>query len=488
MPDSSKTSEHSPRRYPRWLDNAYYDLSGAVRGEPHSDLIPVADACMRVAAEDMKAPGPVPRVPYSARRGYAVRAVDTVGATSTHPVHLQMQCSARYRETGGDPAAKPLRPGECQHVHAGIPLPENADAVLYTPPEVTDEVTVPIVDKLKVTAPVHEGDNARLSGEDYARGATLVTRGTRITPEMQAVLIAAGVFTVPVYRRPRVGVVLSSYDAVPPANAEHASQRSDSMSGYVRSLLARWGYVSPSVELLAPLRTTDSSDTTRTTPEAAVPQDAQAAQETYREQLLDLMSRYDLLIGVGMPADATMLANGLGGPVSCFTHGQVHIHFDNTKERGFICGLGDDRTSPAISKRRAPVYRSGSSTDIARYESWFSYDRAIVLNVPGHTPEVATVMQLFVRRILDSMEGVAQPGPVWQKGTLASSVTRHALEHRFLWGVARTDESGSVVIQVSDDQSRLSLNSFATSNALVTICSGEGRLAAGECVDYLSLE
>ena len=449
---------------------------------------------MRVAAEDVKAPGPVPRVPYSLRRGYAVRAIDTIGATNSHPVHLQKESRGRYRETQGDPAANPLRPGECQDVDAGIPLPENADAVRYTPPEVTDEVTVPIVEKLKVTAPVRKGDNARLPGEDYARGATLVARGTRITPEMHAALIAAGVFTVPVYRRPRVGVLLSSYDAVPPASVEHAWQRPDSMSGYVRSLLARWGYMMPSVEWLAPLRPMDSSDTTRKTQEATEAQEAEEqqagreAQDAYREQLLDLMSRYDLLIGVGMPADAAMLANGLGGPVSCFTHGQEHIHFDNTKARGFICGLGDDRTAPVLGKRRDPVYRSESSTEIARYDSLPSYDRAIVLNLPGHTPEVATVMQLFVPRLLDSMEGVAQAGPVWQKGTLASPVTRHALEHRFLWGVAHTDESGRVVIQVSDDQEGLSLNAFATSNALVTIRNGEGQVAAGECVDYLSLE
>jgi molybdopterin biosynthesis enzyme len=413
-----------------------------------------------------------------------MRAADTAGATSSHLVELQIKSGATriYIKTGGDPIAHALGPGECAYIPAGIPLPENADAVLYTPPEVTDEVTVPIVDKLEVTASVRKGDNARLPGEDYARGATLVTRGTRITPQIQAVLIAAGVFTVPVYRRPRVGVVLSSYDAVPLANVEHAWQRPDSMSGYVCALLARWGYVTPSVEQLAPLPPTDSSDTTQTS------QDAKDAQETYREQLLDLMSRYDLLIGVGMPADAALLANGLGGPVSCFTHGQEHIHFDNTKERGFICGLGDDRTSPVISKRRDPVYRSGSSTDIARYETLFSYDRAIVLNVPGHTPEVATVMHLFVPRILDSMEGVAQPGPVWQKGILASPVTRQALEHRFLWGVARTDEGGRVVIEVSDDQNSLSLSAFATSNALVTIRNGEGQIAAGECVDYLSLD
>jgi len=367
-----------------------------------------------------------------------------------------------------------LGPGECTYFPAGFPLPENADAVLYSPPEETDEVTVPIVSTVKVTASVSKGDNARLAGQDYERGATLVARGTRITPQMQAVLIAAGVFTVPVYRAPRVGVVLSSYDAVPPENVEHTGQRPDSMTAYVRSLIAGWGYAAPTVEQLAPLPPTDSASA------------AHDAEEAYRDRLLDLMSRYDLLIGVGMPTDGAMLANGLGGPVSCFPHGQERVHFDNTKERGFMCGLGDDRTSPVVGKR--PHYRPDAPTEIFRYDGFFIYDRAIVLNVPGDTPEVAAVMHLFARRILDFMECVATPGPVWRRGTLEAPLTRHANEHRFLWGVAHTDENGRVVIQVSDDQHRQSLRPFAASNVLVTIRNGTDPLAAGECVDYLSLD
>jgi molybdopterin biosynthesis enzyme len=97
-------------------------------------------------------------------------------------------------------------------------------------------------------------------------------------------------------------------------------------------------------------------------------------------------------------------------------------------------------------------------------------------------------MHLFVRRILDSMEGLAHPEPVWRTGILASPVTRHPLEHRFPWGIAHTDETGRVVIQVNDDQNSLSLNTFATSNSLVAIRSGAGQIAKGQCVDYLSLE
>lgn len=327
---------------------------------------------------------------------------------------------------------------------------------------------------MRVTSDDVRAPDHRLLGDGYARGTTVVAQGTRITPRVQALLTAAGVLTVPVYKRPRVGVVLSSYDAVPPANVDHAWQRPDSMSAYVRSLLARWGYVTPSVEQLASLRLMDSQSA------------ANEARTIYIKRMLDLMSRYDLLIGVGMPADSWILSGGLGSAASCLRECRTHVHFDNTWERSFICGLGDHRTRPIVLYRR--LFRPGTLSRYCGSDGFTYYDRAVVLNIPGHTAEVATIMHVFVRRILDSMEGLAQPQPVWRTGTLASPITRHPLEHRYPWGVAHTDETGHVVIQVSDDQNSLSLNTFATSNVLVAIHSGAGQVATGERVDYLSLE
>lgn len=328
--------------------------------------------------------------------------------------------------------------------------------------------------RTRVTADDVKAPDHRLRGEGYTRGTTVVGRGTRITPHVQALLTAAGVLTVPVYERPRVGVVLSSHDAVPPADVEHAWQRPDSMSAYVRSLFARWGYLTPSVEQLPTLRRMDSQSA------------ANEGRKAYIKCLFELMSRYDLLIGVGMPADSSILSDGLGAASSCFREGYEHVHFDNTRERGFICGLGDHRTRPIVLYRR--LFRPGTLSRYCGSDGFTYYDRAVVLNIPGHTAEVATIMHVFVRRILDSMEGLAQPQPVWRTGTLASPITRHSLEHRYLWGIAHTDKTGHVVIQVSNDQNSLSLNTFATSNALVAIHSGAGQVTPGERVDYLSLE
>lgn len=443
-------------------------------GEIASEIVSVEHAFLRVAAQDVHAPDAVPRVPYSTCRGYAVRAADTAGASAAHPVELPSGSGlARYITHGGDPAARALRPGECQFLPAGIALPENADAVLPSIEALTDDVTPPPSFAERLTAELYEHANVHARGEDYARGALLVARGTRITAQLQAVLIAAGVLTLPVYKRPRIGVVLTSYDTVPAPDVTRPWQRADATGSYVRSVLARWGHAVPSVELFAPL----GAD--------GAPMYARDTHLAYVRRLLDVMSRYDLLIGIGMPADSMLLGLGLGGRFA-FPEGRRRVELDRSAGLRFALALGDDRTAPVRGKR--PIYRQGSSTDIAGWEAFASYDRAVVLNVPGYTPEVATTVQVAVRRILDLMEGVAQPGPVWRKGVLAGPITRRPTAHRFLWGGACVDENGRVAIQVSDDQSGLQLNTFATSNALVAIQAGAGHVGARECVDYVPLD
>ena len=195
-----------PSSEPPWLDLAYRLSTSCNVGERRSEIVPTEEAFSRVVAQDVHAPEPVPRVPYSLRSGHAVRAAETNGATSEAPIALNRRSEmATYFANGGDPALRALRPGECESVPAGIPLPRNADAVVPSLDESTDELNPPPVFEERIITPVHAGANVQMPGEDYKQGATLIARGTRITAQLQAVLIAAGVLIVPVYKRPQSG-------------------------------------------------------------------------------------------------------------------------------------------------------------------------------------------------------------------------------------------------------------------------------------------
>ena len=197
------------------------------------------------------------------------------------------------------------------------------------------------------------------------------------------------------------------------------------------------------------------------------------------------MSRYDLLIGVGMPADSSLRGRGLGGPFA-FPGSRRLIHFGTWAHKCFALAVSDDRTPPVLGKRA--IYRPGSTTEIAGSEGFAFYDRAIVLNLPGYIPDVAAYIHVAVRYIADLMEGVREPGPIWRKAALTHPLTRHQNVHRFLWGDAQIDETGRVSIQASEDQTGLHLNAFAASNALVAIQSGIGEVTVGESVDYILID
>lgn len=459
---------------PGWLDMAYDLFRSYEAGEIRSEIVPTEDACLRVVAEDVSAPEPIPRVPYAVRSGHAVRAAETSGATFAKPIDLTKKSGfAAFPKHEGDPALRALAAGESESMPAGMPLPEHADAVLPSDNEKTDHVSLDYPEGLRLTAPLRVGANVRLCGEDYARGATLVTRGTRLTAQLQAVLIAAGVLTIPVYKRPRIGVVLSSYDTVPAHEVIYPWQRRDASGNYARSILARWGHAVPPVEQIPPISATDS---------IRVRIDEN---EAYRKRLRELMSRYDLLIGVGMPADSALQGCGLGGPLA-FPMGRCRIKFDGDEGREFSVALGDDRSPRVLGKRM--IYRPGSTTDVVGCEGFAYYDRAIVLTLPGYTPDIAAIMHVAVRMILDLMEGVGAPGPFWRRGALANPITRRKETHRFLWGTARIDEGRRVAIEVNDDQNGLDLRTFSTANVLVAIQSGTGRIESGELVDYVATD
>ncbi|MCL6650638.1 MAG: molybdopterin molybdotransferase MoeA, partial [Chloroflexi bacterium] len=69
---------------------------------------------------------------------------------------------------------------------------------------------------LEVTRPVAPGENVVRLGDDVRQGAVIVPRGRRLRPQDLGALAGVGVTTAPVYRRPRVGIVPTGDEIVPP--------------------------------------------------------------------------------------------------------------------------------------------------------------------------------------------------------------------------------------------------------------------------------
>jgi molybdopterin molybdotransferase len=171
------------------------------------ETVPVAAALHRVPAGPVPATASLPGFDRSTVDGYAVRAADTFGASDGLPAYLDLLGAVRM---GAAPEVA-VKPGGCVTVPTGAALPAGADAVVMV--EFTAE-TVP--GTVEVTRPVAAGSGLVRADEDVAAGAPLVGGGRPLRAPELGLLAAAGVPSVTVHTRPRVAIVSTGDEVVPP--------------------------------------------------------------------------------------------------------------------------------------------------------------------------------------------------------------------------------------------------------------------------------
>jgi molybdopterin molybdotransferase len=196
-----------------------------------AEAIPLVAALGRILAKDAVAQDQLPLFDNSAMDGYALRAADTQGATRDQPARLQI--------AGEIPAGRvldhTLREGEAARIFTGGAVPDGADAVIQ------QELVAVEDGALVLQAPVAPETNVRRAGEDVARGAMLLPRGSEIGPAELALLASAGVSPVTVRRRPRVAILATGDELVPAGEPLAPGQIRESNSIYLSAAVTRAG-------------------------------------------------------------------------------------------------------------------------------------------------------------------------------------------------------------------------------------------------------
>lgn len=191
-----------------------------------AETVALAQADGRTLAADLRATRSQPPAAVSSMDGYAVRAADLPG-----------QLRVVGESAAGRPSALAITPGTAMRIFTGGELPAGADAVVMQERAARegDQVTIPVA-----TAP---GQFIRPEGLDFAEGMTGLAAGTRLDPRAIALAAAMNHPVVPVRRRPRVAILSTGDELVPPGQRPGPGQIVSSNALAIAALVCREGGV-----------------------------------------------------------------------------------------------------------------------------------------------------------------------------------------------------------------------------------------------------
>jgi molybdenum cofactor synthesis domain-containing protein len=381
----------------------------------------LAECLGLVLADDVSSLVDLPGFDNSAMDGYAVRAVDVSAADRAVPgsaVHLPVVAEV----AAGGVATRAVGPGEAVRIMTGAMLPEGADAVVRV--EDTDGGT----ETVEIRAGAAAGTSVRPAGEDVKQGQVVLSAGTEIDARRVALLAATGHADVLVLPRPRVAIVSTGAELVPPGEPLQPGQIHESNSYMLEVAVVASG-------ALAVRQETVDDD-----PDAVL-----AAVSALAADVDAIITSGGVSMGAYDVVKESLRDNGVEF---------LQVAMQPGKPQGF--GLVGDRHVPLFALPGNPV---------SSYVSFEVFVRPALRRLMGRTPEIRRTVKARLEHALSSPPGRAQ---------VARAVATHTEE-----GWRADPVWGQASHFVAD---------LARANAFVFVPADVTRVEAGDEVDMWLLD
>ncbi|MGH8519145.1 MAG: molybdopterin molybdotransferase MoeA, partial [Panacagrimonas sp.] len=316
-----------------------------------------------------------------------------------------------------------LPAGHACRIYTGGLIPEGADAVVRQEWTRRDADAAVIIER---ATPI--GQDIRPQGEELRRGTLLLDAGRRLNAGHVAMLAMAGVAEVPVRGAPRIRVLVSGDEVIDAGRELRPGEVYNANGPLVAGWMAQAGYAGVSVEHVA--------DT-----ESAV---AAALSRAFAEA--------DLVITTGgvSVGDRDLIAPGAEQ-------------------------LGATRVLWKVAQKPGkPLY-------VARH------GRVLLMGLPGNPASVLVNLVSFVRRALDRLEGVAEPGPQVGTGVLVTGIRPDAERESWVRVRIEADPRGMTRVHPQPNQASHMLSNLAAADRLAWVAASNSPLPAGSVVRWIDL-
>ncbi|WP_158738229.1 gephyrin-like molybdotransferase Glp [Alteribacillus sp. YIM 98480] len=165
------------------------------------EWVPLEKAHGRFLAEDLKADHDVPSFDRSPYDGFAVIAEDTAEASQENPAVLEVI----GKIGAGSVFKNEVKRGQAVRIMTGAQIPDSCNAVVML--ELVKEKKDNNNNYIEIKRSFKAGDNISFQGEDTKAGASLIDKGTCITPGISALLATFGYDKVPAAKKPVIGII-----------------------------------------------------------------------------------------------------------------------------------------------------------------------------------------------------------------------------------------------------------------------------------------
>ena len=180
----------------------------------------------RVLAEDLAALLTQPPFDASAMDGYAARAEDVAVLPATLRLIGISAAGAGFDGKVGQ--------GETVRIFTGAPVPEGADTIVIQ--EYAEKTNGVVIAKA-----AEPGRYVRPRGQDFKQGEVLLAAGTRLGPRELMLAAAMNHAELPVRRKPKVAILATGDEVVPPGSELGKDQIVSSVPIGLATLIARAG-------------------------------------------------------------------------------------------------------------------------------------------------------------------------------------------------------------------------------------------------------
>ena len=227
MPDPMHAEPYGREGLP--LEQARAQILEALQPLGLEETLPLTEALGRTTAAPVVAAAAVPGFRASIMDGYAI-----AGAAQPEP-------GQQWKLVGGSAAGAPygaaLAAGEAVRILTGAVVPEGSERVL------PQELVALDGEQLELVKPCGPNAWIRQPTEEAAPAQELVPAGQQLGVADLGRLASCGVQQLRVTRRPRLGLLISGDELLPPGVERGPGQIWESNSALLTALLQRLGYV-----------------------------------------------------------------------------------------------------------------------------------------------------------------------------------------------------------------------------------------------------